>query len=193
MSPVTDPAAGDAPLHANVARVVEAARAGGLEITVRRFPAGTRTAHDAATAIGCSVGQIVKSLVFVAEGQPLVALVSGASVVDVERLAVAVGARQVRRATGSEARAATGFAIGGIPPFGHATELTVVMDAGLAAHDVVWAAAGLPDAVFETTPAQLTAAGRARALEIPAAAATPASDVSAQVLHHDVGVTGIGM
>ena len=177
MSPVTDPAAGDAPLHANVARVVEAANAGGLEITVRRFPAGTRTAHDTATAIGCSVGQIVKCLVFGADGQPLVALVSGADVVDVERLAVAVGAREVRRATGSEARAATGFAIGGIPPFGHATELTVVMDAGLAAHDVVWAAAGLPDAVFETTPAQLTAAGRARAVEIVATARTPASDV----------------
>ena len=152
--------------HPNVSRVADAARAAGLDLEITRFPEGTRTAEDAARAIGCEVGQIVKSLVFVADDQPVVALVSGADRVDTDRLAAALGASGTRRASGDEARAATGFAIGGVPPFGHATPLTVLIDPGLLAHDTVWAAAGLPDAVFPIAPDALVAASGARVAEL---------------------------
>src|SRR3990170_8830958 len=103
-------------MHPNVERVVAAARDTGLEIEVERFPEGTRTADDAARAVGCEVGQIVKSLVFMADGSPIVALVSGANRVDLGRLAAAVGAQEGRRGGGGEGRAAAGVAIGGGPP-----------------------------------------------------------------------------
>jgi Cys-tRNA(Pro) deacylase len=142
-------------LHRNVARVTDAAAAAGLAITVRRFDRETRTAQDAAAAVGCEVSQIVKSLVFMADEQPVVALLSGADRLDPALLAGATGASAVRRATGDEARAATGYAIGGVPPLGHATSLRVLIDRHLLAHDSVWAAAGLPDAVFEVDPRRL--------------------------------------
>ncbi|HET8778063.1 MAG TPA: YbaK/EbsC family protein [Candidatus Limnocylindria bacterium] len=142
-------------MHPNVARVTDAARAAGVDISVERFPEGTRTATDAARAVGCEVGQIVKSLVFMADAHPVVALVSGANRVDLGRLATAVGATEARRADGAEARAATGFAIGGVPPFGHASQVAVVVDRDLLAFDRVWAAAGLPDAVFAIAPDDL--------------------------------------
>ena len=142
-------------MHPNVARVVAAALEAGLEIAVERFPEGTRTAADAARAVGCEVGQIVKSLVFVADETPIVTLVSGANRVDLDRLAVAVGAGAVRKADGDEARAATGFPIGGVPPFGHAGAVTVLVDDDLMAHQMLWAAAGLPDAVFAIAPDDL--------------------------------------
>ena len=145
-------------MHPNVARVTDAARAAGVEISVERFPEGTRTAADAARAVGCEVGQIVKSLVFMADGRAIVALVSGANRVDLGRLAAAAGATEARRADGDEARTATGFAIGGVPPFGHATEVIVLVDRDLLAYERVWAAAGLPDAVFAITPAELVGA-----------------------------------
>jgi prolyl-tRNA editing enzyme YbaK/EbsC (Cys-tRNA(Pro) deacylase) len=141
--------------HPNLARVTEAAQRAGLSISVRRFPEGTRTADDAARAIGCDVSQIVKSLVFMADDQPVMALLSGADRLDPDRLATATGAAHVRRATGDEARAASGFAIGGVPPFGHDRGLTVLVDRGLLAHQEVWAAAGLPDAVFPIAPDDL--------------------------------------
>ena len=142
-------------MHPNVERVVEAARAAGLELEVDRFPEGTRTAADAARAVGCEVGQIVKSLVFMADGAAVVALVSGSNRVDPAKLASAVGAGEAQRADGDEARAATGVAIGGVPPFGHVRPVTVVIDRDLLAHDRVWAAAGLPDAVFPIAPDEL--------------------------------------
>lgn len=142
-------------MHPNVARVTDAARAAGVDISVERFPEGTRTAADAARAVGCEVGQIVKSLVFMADARPVVALVSGANRVDLGRLATAVGATEARRADGDEARAATGFAIGGVPPFGHGSQVAVVIDRDLLAFDRVWAAAGLPDAVFAIAPDDL--------------------------------------
>ena len=145
-------------MHPNVARVTEAASTAGLRIHVDRFPEGTRTAQDAARAVGCDVAQIVKSLVFMADGRPVVALVSGSNRVDLERLAATLGAEAVRRADGDEARAATGFAIGGVPPFGHADPVTVVVGRDLMAHGSVWAAAGLPDAVFEIAPSDLVRA-----------------------------------
>ena len=142
-------------MHPNVARVVAAAHDAGLEIAVERFPEGTRTSADAAMAVGCEVDQIVKSLVFVADETAIVALVSGANRVDLDRLASAVGAGSVRKADGDEARAATGFPIGGVPPFGHAGAVTVLVDDDLLEHDTLWAAAGLPDAVFAIAPDDL--------------------------------------
>lgn len=125
-----------------------------FDVAVRRFPEGTRTAADAARAIGCDVGQIVKSLVFIAAGRPVVALVSGANRLDESRLA-AVAGEPVAKADAATARAATGYAIGGVPPFGHATEVPVFMDRDLLGFDVVWAAAGRPDSVFEIRPERL--------------------------------------
>ena len=153
-------------MHPNVARVVEAAAAAGLEIDVDRFPAGTRTADDAASAVGCEVGQIVKSLVFIADGAAVLALVSGANRVDTAKLATAVGAGDVRRADGDEARSATGVAIGGVPPFGHIRPVAVVVDRDLLAHDRVWAAAGLPDAVFAIEPEALVSVSGGRVADL---------------------------
>ena len=155
-------------MHPNVVRVTAAAAEAGLQIDVQRFPEGTRTAEDAARAVGCEVGQIVKSLVFMADGEPVLALVSGADRLDPGRLATALGASEARRATGDEARAATGVAIGGVPPLGHATSLTVLVDRGLLSHETVWAAAGLPDAVFAVAPAELVRASGGRVADLAA-------------------------
>lgn len=155
-------------MHPNVVRVSEAARRVGLEIEVERFPQGTRTAEDAARAVGCEVAQIVKSLVFVVGGAAVVALVSGADRVDLGRLAAAVGTGDARRADGVEAREATGFSIGGVPPFGHSRAVAVVVDRHLMAHDRVWAAAGLPDAVFAISPADLVRASSGRIVDLAA-------------------------
>ena len=126
----------------------------GIGVSVKQFPAGTRTAADAAFAVGCDVGQIVKSLVFVAGGRPVVALVSGANRLDEGRLGEAAGT-PVKKADAELARSATGYSIGGVPPFGHATDLPVFMDRDLLGHQVVWAAAGRPDSVFEIDPNRL--------------------------------------
>lgn len=123
-------------------------------VNVAKFPEGTRTATDAARAVGCEVGQIVKSLVFVAGGKPVVALVSGANRLDERRLGTLAG-EPVRKADAETARAATGYAIGGVPPFGHATEVPVYMDLDLLSYAIVWAAAGRPDSVFEIEPERL--------------------------------------
>ncbi|HEY7738545.1 MAG TPA: YbaK/EbsC family protein [Candidatus Limnocylindria bacterium] len=142
-------------------RVAAAAAAAGLQIEIRRFPEGTRTAEDAARAVGCGVGQIVKSLVFLVDGRPVVALVSGADRLDPRLLADALGAAGVERADGDAVRAATGYAIGGVPPFGHASLVPVLMDRALLDHEVVWAAAGRPDAVFSVAPTALLEAAQA--------------------------------
>lgn len=136
-------------------RFLERARDRGLEPRVRRFPEGTRTADDAARAIACDVAQIVKSLVFMADGVPVLALTSGANRVDTGRLSVLAGAAEVRRATPEEARTATGFAVGGTPPFGHPTPVRTFVDRDLSEFDVVWAAAGTPDGVFPLSPGDL--------------------------------------
>jgi len=133
----------------------------GLDVPVRTYPTGTRTAEDAARAIGCDVAQIVKSLVFTAGGRPVVALVSGANRLDTRRLEALAGV-PVTRADAELARSATGYSIGGVPPFGHATALPVYMDRDLSRHDVVWAAAGRPDAVFPISPARLAELSGAR-------------------------------
>jgi Cys-tRNA(Pro) deacylase len=152
--------------HPNIARVLLAAEGAGLAITVQRFPEGTRTAVDAARAVGCAVSQIVKSLVFMADDRAVVALVAGDDRLDLAKLAVATGTQQVRRADGDEARSATGYAIGGVPPLGYAGPVPVFMDTRLLAHDQVWAAAGLPDAVFSVQPSALAAAAGAQFVDL---------------------------
>lgn len=138
-----------------------------IGVTVKRFPEGTRTAADAARAVGCEVAQIVKSLVFVAAGRPVVALVSGANRLDEHRLA-AVAGQPVAKADAETARSATGYAIGGVPPFGHATEVPVFMDRDLMSHDVLWAAAGRPDSVFEIAPGRLRELSGAAVVDLKA-------------------------
>lgn len=147
-------------------RFLEAARVLGHPVEVRRFPEGTKTAEDAARAIGCEVGQIVKSLVFVADDRPVLALTSGANRVDTERLAGLAGATSARRATLEEARAATGFAVGGTPPFGHPERVRTFLDRDLLGYEEVWAAAGTPDSVFRTTPAELRRTALAEAADL---------------------------
>jgi prolyl-tRNA editing enzyme YbaK/EbsC (Cys-tRNA(Pro) deacylase) len=134
---------------------MEAARGLGLSIEVREFPQGTKTARDAARAIGCAVGQIVKSLVFVAGTEPILALTSGPNRADTDRLTVLMDGRPVRRADPEEARLATGFSIGGTPPFGHPRPLRALCDRDLLGYEEVWAAAGTPQAVFPITPQEL--------------------------------------
>ena len=129
-------------------RFLERARDLGLDLEVHEFPAGTRTAADAAEAIGCDVAQIVKSLVFIADGGPVLALTSGANRVDEEALAEALDATAVRKADAQEVRDATGYAIGGTPPFGHDTPIRIVCDDDLLRYEQVWAAAGTPSSVF---------------------------------------------
>jgi prolyl-tRNA editing enzyme YbaK/EbsC (Cys-tRNA(Pro) deacylase) len=124
------------------------------EFAVRRFPEGTRTAEDAARAIGCSIGQIVKSLVFVAAGRPVVVLVSGANRLDPARLGSLAG-EPVAKADADATRAATGYAIGGVPPFGHTQRLAIYVDRDLLGYDLIWAAAGRPDSVFAIMPTRL--------------------------------------
>jgi prolyl-tRNA editing enzyme YbaK/EbsC (Cys-tRNA(Pro) deacylase) len=151
-------------------RFEAAARELGLELAVRRFPQGTRTAEDAARAIGCDVGQIVKSLVFVADGRPFVALTSGSNRADLTRLAAVLGASEVRRASAEEVRAATGYSIGGTPPFGHPVALRVLVDRDLLGYDEVWAAGGTPDTVFPISPEDLVRAAGAEPADFRATA-----------------------
>ena len=153
-------------------RFAAAAEAAGLTVTIRHFPEGTRTAEDAARAVGCAVAQIVKSLVFMADGQPVVALIPGTDRLDPSRLAAALGARRVERADGDAVREATGYAIGGVPPFGHRRPLPVLMDPRLLEHAEVWAAAGRPDAVFGVAPGDLQRAAGARLADLIAAGRT---------------------
>jgi prolyl-tRNA editing enzyme YbaK/EbsC (Cys-tRNA(Pro) deacylase) len=140
----------------------------GIGVAVRQFPAGTRTAVDAANAVGCDVAQIVKSLVFVAAGRPVVALVSGANRLDEARLEAVAGA-PVKKADAETVRGATGYAIGGVPPFGHVTNVPVFMDRDLLVHGVVWAAAGRPDSVFEISPQRLRELSQAEVADLKAA------------------------
>ena len=146
--------------HPAVRRVVESAARRGVSLEIRTFPASTHTAEQAARAVGAQLGQIVKSLVFVTatdhDGlEAILCLVSGPNRVDPARLGAFVGRSGVRKATAREANELTGFVIGGIPPFGHERRLRVVMDPDLGRFTTVWAAAGLPNAVFPIAPASL--------------------------------------
>ena len=145
-------------VHPNVTRVVQAAKERGLEVTTRRFPEGTKTAQDAANAIGVSLGQIVKSLVFAVDGEIVMAFVSGANQLDEKKLAQAAGGLKCSRVDADAVREATGFPIGGVPPFGHSTQLRVFVDPDLLQYDEVWAAAGTWHDVFGIEPHRLVEA-----------------------------------
>lgn len=136
-------------MHPTAAKVQERLAARGLDVEVRVLPDSTRTAADAAAACSCEVGQIVKSLVFVVGEEPTMVLCSG------DRRVTAVDGRP---ASADEVRAATGFAIGGVPPLGHDTDLPTIVDESLRRFDRVWCAAGTPHAVFETGIEELIAA-----------------------------------
>ena len=142
-------------IHPNVLRVMEAARERGLEITTKRFPEGTKTAADAAAAIGVSVGQIVKSLVFGVDSEIVMALVSGSNQLDEKKLAAAAGGAKCARVDADAVRDATGYPIGGVPPFGHSTQLRVFVDPDLLQYDEVWAAAGTWNDNFGAAPAEI--------------------------------------
>jgi prolyl-tRNA editing enzyme YbaK/EbsC (Cys-tRNA(Pro) deacylase) len=158
------------PLPPASERVRAAAAALGLAIAIREHAVPTRTAEEAALACGCPVGAIVKSLVFAgqASGEPLLCLVSGANRVD-EALAAAEVGEAILRPDGRAVRGWTGFAIGGIPPFGHARPLRTFMDRDLLAFGEVWAAAGTPNTVFPLCPHELARATGARVARLSAA------------------------
>jgi prolyl-tRNA editing enzyme YbaK/EbsC (Cys-tRNA(Pro) deacylase) len=145
-------------VHPNVDKVVEAGRLLGVTVEPVEFAESTRTAGEAAAAIGIAVGQIVKSMVFTVDGEVLVALMSGSNRVDERRLGAAAGGARAKRADADAVRAATGFPIGGVPPFGHRNPLRVFVDRDLLAFDEVWAACGTPHVNFAAHPADLVQA-----------------------------------
>ena len=145
-------------VHANVIRVASAAAEFGLTIVPRRFPEGTKTAADAAAAIGVHVGQIVKSLIFAVDGEIVLAYVSGANQLDEKKLAHAAGGAKCARVDADTVYETTGFPIGGVPPFGHTTHLRVFIDPDLLQYDEVWAAAGTWYDVFGIAPHKLVEA-----------------------------------
>ncbi len=136
-------------------RVADAAASHGLTLEIVEYPDGTRTADDAAQAVGCAVGQIVKSLIFGFGDGLVLALTSGSNRVDAARLAELAGGGECTRADADAVRAVTGYAIGGVPPFGHENAVPAFFDPALLDHDVVWAAAGTPRHVFPVDPRQL--------------------------------------
>jgi prolyl-tRNA editing enzyme YbaK/EbsC (Cys-tRNA(Pro) deacylase) len=141
----------------SVDRVRQALEAHGLEVQVQELPQSTRTAQLAAQALGCELGAIVKSLLFLADDRPVLVLVSGDRRADPMRLRLLLGAGQVGLAGADRVRAETGFAIGGVPPVGHRQPIPVVVDRELSRFARLWAAAGTPNAVFPITFAQLVA------------------------------------
>lgn len=154
-------------LPAACRKVFDAARERGLAIEVHVMAEATRTAEEAAAACGCAVAQIVKSLVFTGKdsGADYLLLVSGANRVDEAGVAAHVG-EPLERPRGAHVRAVTGFAIGGIPPFGHASALRTFMDEDLLVFSQVWAAAGTPNAVFAAAPAAIRDATGARVIRV---------------------------
>ena len=141
-------------------RLAERARQLGLQVQVQRLGASTRTVKDAAVAVGCQEAEIAKSIVFVADGDPIVCVASGRHRIDPRKLAEALDVAEVRQAAADEVRAATGFAIGGVPPFGH--DLPILFDESLLEHARVWAAAGDPHSLFAVDPRELARCVEAR-------------------------------
>jgi len=162
---VSEPAS--APRKASAQRVQAVLAARGFDFQVREFPQSTRTAAEAAAAIGCTVAQIAKSLVFRGRDsdRPVLVIASGANRVDEASVAAVIG-EKIARADADYVRARTGFAIGGVPPVGHLEMPQVVIDRDLLALPEIWAAAGTPNAVFRLTPAALTELCGGRAADI---------------------------
>jgi prolyl-tRNA editing enzyme YbaK/EbsC (Cys-tRNA(Pro) deacylase) len=142
-------------VHANVARVQQALAAAGSNAQVQELPDSTRTSVEAANALGVAVGQIAKSLLFLADQNPVMVVASGADRVEVARLSAHLGGAKIKRADADAVRDATGYPIGGVSPAGLNGTVTVLVDQALSVFDVVWAAGGTPHAVFPTTFAEL--------------------------------------
>lgn len=141
-------------MHANAERIQSLLRDLESNGQVVEFDESTRTSADAAAAVGTTVGQIAKSLVFLAGDAPILVVASGANRVSTAKVAALTNAR-IKRADADSVRAATGFPIGGVPPIGHAQPLRILIDRDLAQYDEIWAAAGTPNAVFRTSPDDL--------------------------------------
>jgi Cys-tRNA(Pro) deacylase len=159
-------------MHSSAQKVADAAEALGLNIEIVTFEQSTRTAEEAAAAIGCEVAQIVKSLVFTAAGKPVIALVSGSNQLDTGKLAalLGVGKKKVKRADAELVKAATGYSIGGVPPFGHVSALPVYVDQKLMRFEVIWAAAGTPNTVFAIAPDELLRVSRGTTADLATSA-----------------------
>jgi len=149
-------------------RVRAALEALGVHVQILEFSQSTRTAQDAAVAVGTTVAQIVKSLVFLVDSRPVLVLASGANRVDPVRLASAATAATARMASAEEVRAITGYSIGGVPPVGHATPLSIYLDQDLMRFEILYAAAGTPTAVFGISPQLLRDITGARVIAIAA-------------------------
>ena len=145
-------------MHRNVRAVVDAGKALGVDVHPRHFPDGTRSAADAALAIGVDLGQIVKSLVFSVDGEVVVALVAGDNRLDEAKLAVCAGGEEAWREDSDTVREATGFPIGGVPPFGHREPLRIFVDRDLLDYDELWASAGTHHHNFAISPHALVRA-----------------------------------
>lgn len=154
-------------LPASARRVADAARTLGLEIAINEMPDSTRTAEEAASACGCSVGQIVKSLIFAGKesSAPVLLLVSGSNRVNEKAVGRLLG-EKLTRPDAAFVREQTGYAIGGIPPLGHANRIRTLIDQDLLAHDTVWAAAGTPNCVFAVSPRALAEATHAEVISV---------------------------
>jgi prolyl-tRNA editing enzyme YbaK/EbsC (Cys-tRNA(Pro) deacylase) len=148
-------------------RVAEELRRLAVATEVKEMPESTRSAAEAAAALGCDVAQIVKSLIFrsIVGDEAILVLVSGADRVDEARLAEVLG-EQVERASAEFVRARTGYAIGGVPPVGHTQPIATYLDEHLLEHAVVWAAAGTPRSVFSIRPADLLRATSAQTVAV---------------------------
>ncbi len=138
-------------MHPNAAVVAEALGEAGAQGAVRQLEDSARTAAEAAAALGCPVGAIANSLVFMADDQPVLILTSGAHRVDTAHVATLLGVSKVRRATPEQVRAATGQPIGGVAPVGHPEQVRTLVDTDLQQYEVVWAAGGTPHTVFPTS------------------------------------------
>jgi len=149
-----------------VERVSSYLREAGAEARIHEFPEGTPTAADAAAAVGCGVERIVKSLVLVCDGRPVVALVPGDRRGDTSKIGAAVGASSVRVAKAIEVEEATGFAPGAVAPFPLPKVDDVLMDSDLFRHDLVWAGAGSPHHIVGIAPGELARVAQARPLDV---------------------------
>jgi prolyl-tRNA editing enzyme YbaK/EbsC (Cys-tRNA(Pro) deacylase) len=159
-------------MHPTTARVAAALRDAGFSAEIRTFEADTRTAQQAADALDVPLGAIVKSLCFMADDAPVMVLVSGANRGDPQKIRQVLGAARVVRANADDVRTATGYAIGGVPPLGHAKPMRIIIDPDLLQYDVLWAAAGTPNSVFRTTPAELERMTRGEVASIAEEATT---------------------
>lgn len=165
-SETTRPERSDGDLPPETANVVDALRTAGLDVEALVLPTSVRTAAEAAEALGCEIGAIANSLVFMADDQPLLVMTSGAHRVDRKKLARRLDRTKIRQATPEQVLEATGQRVGGVSPVGHPAPIETIIDPHLAEYPVIWAAAGIPEAVFSTTYEGLLEATGGKVVEV---------------------------